>query len=206
MGELPAQHPVHPTLFLILRGEERTLSGGQSTTPQHASDDGGAATAVVKVVIYLPGEAFAVQANGLVSIPKTPLVTCPPDESKTTASLSAGIGTVNALHADCTLNTDDGTTTVHASAAGGSLLGGAIRLTDINSTCVVSAAGITRSSSVGTINGIPIGLSSGSLGIPGVATVFYNETTTSDGKPAQNAIRISTLLGQEIILASCRLG
>src|SRR5262249_43937384 len=111
-----------------------------------------------------------------------------------------------ALHADCTVDPDNGTTRATATVDNASLLGGAITITNINSGCVASADGITRSSSVGTINGTPIGTGSGSLGIPGVATVFFNETTTTGGKLAQNAIRISTLLGQEIILAGCRLG
>jgi hypothetical protein len=183
-----------------------TALGAHNVLVRVTDDDGGAATAVVKIVIYLPGEAFALQANGLVTIPRTPLATCPPDEWETIASLSLGIGTVTALHAECTLDTGDGTTRASATVDGANLLGGAIRITGVSSTCVAGAAGITRSSSVGTINGIPIGLGSGSLGIPGVATVFYNETTTSGGRLAQNAIRISTLLGQQIILAGCRLG
>jgi hypothetical protein len=142
----------------------------------------------------------------LITIPKTPLATCPPNESETIASLSVGVGAITTLHAECTVDTNDGTTRASATVGSANLLGGLIRITDISSTCVAGASGITRSSTVGTINGIPIGLGSGSLGIPGVATVSYNETTTSGGRLAQNAIRISTLLGQEIILAGCRLG
>ncbi|HEV8558822.1 MAG TPA: choice-of-anchor P family protein [Actinophytocola sp.] len=183
-----------------------TALGAHNVLVRVTDDDGGAGTAVVRVVIYLPGEAFALQANGLITIPKTPLATCPPDESKTIASLSLGIGSVTALHAECTVDLNDGTTRASATVGSANLLGGLIRITDISSTCVAGASGITRSSTVGSINGIPIGLGSGSLGIPGVATVFYNETTTIGGRPAQNAIRISTLLGQEIILAGCRLG
>jgi uncharacterized repeat protein (TIGR01451 family) len=183
-----------------------TALGAHNVLVRVTDDDGGAGTAVVRVVIYLPAEAFALQANGLITIPKTPLATCPPDESKTVATISAGIGTVTALHAECTVDTSDGTTRASATVGSANLLGGLIRITDISSTCVAGGSGISRSSTVGTINGIPIGLGSGSLGIPGVATVFYNETTTSGGRLAQNAIRISTLLGQEIILAGCRLG
>lgn len=183
-----------------------TALGAHNVLVRVTDDDGGAATAVVKVVIYLPGEAFALQANGLITIPKTPLTTCPPNESETIASVSAGIGTVTALHAECTLDPDDGTTRASATVGSANLLGGLVRITDISSTCVAGASGITRSSTVGTINGMPIRLGSGSVGIPGVATVFYNETTTTRGRLAQNAIRISTLLGQEIILAGCRLG
>jgi hypothetical protein len=170
-------------------------------------DDGGSATAVVTVVIFLPGEAFAIEANGPVTIPKTPHATCPPDESLTQVQLNAAIATVNALNADCTVDPGTGETIAAASVEEASLLGGVVTISNIESTCQSSAEGITRSSSVGTINGVPIGLGSGSITIPLVAQVFYNETTTTaDGKLAQNAIRVRTLLGQEIILAGCRLG
>lgn len=91
------------------------------------------------------------------------------------------------------------------------LLGGLITITAIQSWCEVSAAGITRTSSVGTINGIPIGSGSGAITI-GLATVYFNETTTNAaGEFVQNAIRVRVppillIPGQEIILAGCRLG
>jgi len=169
-------------------------------------DDGGAATAVVTVVIYLPAEAFAIQASGLVTIPKTPHATCPPDEILSQVGLSTPIASLNVLNASCTVNPTTGRTVAEASIDGASLLGGVIVISNIESSCVADASGIFRSSRVGTINGTPIGGGSGSIGIPGVAQVFYNETTTVGGKLAQNAIRVRTLLGQEIILAGCRLG
>jgi hypothetical protein len=170
-------------------------------------DDGGSDTAAVRVVIYLPGEAFALQAEGPVTVPRTPHATCPPNEDLVQPSLITPVGNVNGLEAHCTLDPTTGTTTASATVANTSLLLGAITISTLRSTCVAGPDGITRSSTVGTINGIPIGISAGSLNIPGVATVFYNETTTtSDGKLAQNAVRVRTLLGQEIILAACRLG
>jgi hypothetical protein len=82
-----------------------------------------------------------------------------------------------------------------------------IRISAIESSCAADASGVVRSSRVGTINGTPIGIGSGSLGIPGVAQVFYNETANGPGgQLVQNAVRVRTLLGQEIILAGCRLG
>ena len=100
-----------------------------------------------------------------------------------------------------------GTTTAATSVGTASLLGGLITITEIQASCVASASGITGSSRVGTINGTPIGTGSGSIGIPLVATVFFNETATdASGRLVQNAIRIRTLLGQEIILAGCRIG
>lgn len=170
-------------------------------------DNGGFATDVVRVVIFRPGEAFAIQATGLVTIPKTPHATCPPDEVLTQASLNLAIAVVNALNASCTVDPDTGETVAAASIDQASLLGGAITISNIESTCVSNASGVTRTSSVGTINGTPIGIGSGSITIPLVATVFYNETTTnSAGQLVQNAIRVQTLLGQQIILAGCRLG
>src|SRR5262249_4160711 len=84
--------------------------GAHNVLVRITDDDGAAATAVVKVVIYLPGEAWAISASGLVTVAKTPHATCPPNESLSTASLSLGLGTVSALHAECTLDPDTGTT------------------------------------------------------------------------------------------------
>jgi hypothetical protein len=40
-----------------------------------------------------------------------------------------------------------------------------------------------------------------------VATVYYNQTvTTPSGELSQYAVRVVTLLGQEIVLAGCHLG
>jgi hypothetical protein len=82
-----------------------------------------------------------------------------------------------------------------------------ISISDIESSCVAGAAGTTGSSRVGTINGQPIGGGSGSITIPLVATVHYNQTvTTPGGRLSQYAIRVVTVLGQEIVLAGCQVG
>ncbi|MDT5029061.1 MAG: hypothetical protein QOE61_5487 [Micromonosporaceae bacterium] len=53
-------------------------------------DDGGSATAVVRVVIYLPGGAFAMEAKGLLlSIARTPNVKCPPNDARTQVAVNA---------------------------------------------------------------------------------------------------------------------
>jgi hypothetical protein len=170
-------------------------------------DNGASATASTVVVVYLPGEAFALNATGAVTISKTPLVTCPPDQSRSIASFNALIVAANGLSASCREDTSTGQTTASASVDRVGLLGGIITIVGIQSSCVANANGITRTSSVGTINGTPIGQGSGSIAIPLVAQVFYNETTTdSNGRLVQNAIRVQTLLGQQIILGSCRLG
>jgi len=185
-----------------------TALGAHNVLVTITDDDGGQATATVKIVTYLRGEAFALAATGLITVAKTPHATCPPNEDKTTATLTVlGLATVQALHADCTLDPATGTTTANAKVDGATLLGGAITITMIESHCTSSAGGIVGNSKVGTINGTPIGTGTGSLGIPGVAQVFYNETTTTPtGQLVQNAIRVKTLLGQEIILSGCRLG
>lgn len=170
-------------------------------------DDGAAATDVVTVVTHLPGEAFAIQAQGLVTIARTPLATCPPDEALTSVRLNAAIATVDALSASCAVDEQTGETVAAASIDEVSLLGGVITISDIESTCVANENGVTGTSRVGTINGTPIGVGSGSLTVPLVAQVFFNETTTGpDGRLVQNAVRVQTILGQQIILAGCRLG
>lgn len=171
-------------------------------------DDGGAATAVVKVVVYLRGEAWALNATGLINVVKTPHAQCPPNEDKTVAKIDVlGLASVNALHADCTLDPDTGRTVASARVEGATLLGGAIKLNAVEASCVSDASGIVGSSKVGTLNGQPIGTGPATIGIPGVATVHLNETATGpNGQLIQNAVRVRTLLGQEIILSACRLG
>ena len=171
-------------------------------------DDGGVGTATVRVVIYVPGEAWAISASGVVTIPRTPYAGCPPNSSHTTIGLNVpGVANVSALNAECTMDPATGTTVAEASVDGASLLGGLISITNIETSCRAGADGLFGSSRVGTINGRPIGTGSGSISIPLVATVYYNQTvTTPSGELSQYAIRVVTLLGQEIVLAGCHLG
>jgi hypothetical protein len=160
-----------------------------------------------EVVVSFTAEAFAVQAQGALTIPKTPHATCPPDESHTLARLNIGVVTADALVAECATEPTTGTTTAVASVDGASLLGGLITIGTIEAACEADETGLRGSSVVATINGIPIGSGAGSLTIPLVAQVFFNETTSGpNGELVQNAVRVQTLLGQQIILAGCRIG
>ncbi|GLY50117.1 choice-of-anchor P family protein [Lentzea sp. NBRC 102530] len=185
-----------------------TALGAHTVLVKVTDDDGGAATAVLKVVVYLRGEAWALNATGLINVAKTPHAQCPPNENKTVASVNVlGLAQVNALHADCTLDPNTGRTVASARVEGASLLGGAITLNAIEAKCESDANGVVGSSKVGTLNGQPIGTGPATIGIPGVATVHVNETATGpNGQLIQNAVRVRTLLGQEIILSACRLG
>ncbi|QYN25449.1 PKD domain-containing protein [Amycolatopsis sp. DSM 110486] len=171
-------------------------------------DDGGAATAVVKIVSYVRAEAWSLSASGLINVSKTPLAGCPPNSDHTTASLNVlGLASVQALHSDCTLDAATGRTNAGALVSGASLLGGVISLKDIQTSCVADESGLHGSSRVGTLNGQPIGTGPVTIGIPGVATVHLNETVTGpNGQLAQYAVRVVTLLGQEIVLSGCRMG
>lgn len=60
-----------------------------------------------------------------------------------------------------------------------------ITISNIESSCVAGAGGTSGSSPVGTINGQPIGGGSGSISIPLVAAVFYNQTVTTRNHSAQ---------------------
>ncbi|MEU7478781.1 choice-of-anchor P family protein [Lentzea sp. NPDC042327] len=171
-------------------------------------DDGGSATAVLTVVIYLRGEAWALSASGLITVAKTPHATCPPNEDKTIATVNVlGLASVNALHADCTLDPTTGRTRANARVEGATLLGGAIQLNAVEASCTSDSSGITGTSKVGSLNGQPIGSAPATIGIPGVATVHLNETTTGPGgQLTQTAVRVQTLLGQQIVISACRLG
>ncbi len=170
-------------------------------------DDGAAASDSVRVVIYVPGAGFGVQANGLVTVARSPDVHCPPSDSQSIATLSVPLlGSIKGLTAACSLDPQQGRTVADTTVSDVNVLAGAVRITGIESHCTAGAEGISRTSRVGTINGIPIGTGKGSLSITGVATVHYNETTTNErGQLVQNAVRISTPL-QEIIIANCTLG
>jgi trimeric autotransporter adhesin len=171
-------------------------------------DDGGAATAVVTIVSHVRAEAWALSANGLITIAKTPHATCPPNTNLTTASINlAPLAVVQALHAECTLNATTGRTDASARVDGANLVGGAIRLTNLETNCVANSQGLSGSSRVGTLNGQPIGTQPATISIPLVATVFLNQSVVGpNGQFAQYAVRVVTLLGQEIIIAGCRLG
>ncbi|MFI7673048.1 choice-of-anchor P family protein [Actinophytocola sp. NPDC049390] len=171
-------------------------------------DDGGSATAVVKLVSYVRAEAWGISASGVITVSKTPHATCPPNSDLTTASLSVpGLATVQALHAECTLDPSTGHTDAAAEISGANLLGGAIRLTDIETRCVATESGLSGSSRVGTLNGQPIGTAPTTVSIPLVATVYLNQTVNGpNGQLAQYSVRVVTLLGQEIVLSGCRMG
>lgn len=171
-------------------------------------DDGGSATAVVTIVSYVRAEAWAISASGLINVAKTPHATCPPNTNLTTASITVpALASVQALHAECTLNAGTGETDASAEISSANLLGGAIRLSDIETSCVATESGLSGSSRVGTLNGQPIGTQPVTITIPLVASVHLNQTvTTPDGRLSQYAVRVVTLLGQQIILSGCQLG
>jgi trimeric autotransporter adhesin len=122
----------------------------------------------------------------------------------------APLVTTGVLNASCTMDPNTGNTLAQSSVDGATLLGGAIRLSVVTSTCHSTANGVTRSSNVvGTINGVPITAGPATIGIPGVAVVHLNESTTGpNGQLVQNAVRVEVLglLGivtQTVILSSC---
>ncbi|MFJ1766780.1 PKD domain-containing protein [Amycolatopsis sp. NPDC088138] len=182
--------------------------GAHTVTVKVTDDDGGIGTATVKVVLFVNAEAWAISASGLVTVAKTPLAGCPPSSDKTTASVNVlGLASVNALHAQCTLDVATGRTNASATVSGASLLGGLISVTDIETSCVANEQGLSGSSRVGKINGQVIGTAPVTIGIPGVATVYANQTVAGpNGQLAQYSVRVVTLLGQEIILSGCRMG
>jgi hypothetical protein len=159
-------------------------------------------------VSYVRAEAWAISASGLVNVAKTPHATCPPNSDLTTASLTIpALATVQALHAECTLDPSTGYTDASAEISGANLLGGAIRLTDIETRCLATESGLSGSSRVGTLNGQPIGTAPTTVSIPLVATVYLNQTVNGpNGQLAQYSVRVVTLLGQEIVLSGCRMG
>ncbi|MDI1465397.1 choice-of-anchor P family protein [Catellatospora sp. KI3] len=177
--------------------------------------DGGGAGQVTDcrtVVVYGPAGAFALEATGLVTVPRTPEAVCPPGAVRTQAAVNlAPLLTTGVLNASCVAA--DGTTTARASVDGARLLGGAIQLSAVSSTCTSGSSGTTRASQVvGSINGAPINAGPATIGIPGVAVVHLNESATGPGgRLVQNAVRVEVLglfgiVTQQIVLGSCYLG
>jgi trimeric autotransporter adhesin len=151
-----------------------TRIGPHQVVVRVTDDDSGAATAVVRVVVYLPGEAFALSASGRITIARTPLATCP------AGRVSHGR---DALHT-----------------------GWFAHSTPRRPHPRPRQRHHGRTRVAGQHQRQPDRVRDGVDRHPGVATVYYNETTTVGSMPAQNAIRVRTLLGQEIVLAGCRLG
>ncbi len=193
-----------------------TAVGPHDVLVRVTDDDGAAATAVVRVVVYLPGGAFGLQAKGLLlTLPRTPDATCPPDKTLTRTPVNAApLLTTGVLNASCTLDPATGTTTAKASVDGATLLNGVINLSVIETTSTSGAAGVTRTSRVvGTVNGSAVGTDQPrTIGIPGIAVVYLNENSTNaSGQLVRNAVRVEVLgaLGivtEEIILAETHLG
>jgi hypothetical protein len=209
----------------VVPGTVKETPGSGNCTASHAftgvgahdvlvritDDDGDSATAIVRVVVFRSAGAFAIEGRGLITIARTPNVTCPPNASQTAAGLNlAPLVTTGVLNASCTVDPNSGNTVAQSSVDGASLLGGLIQLSAVTSTCTSTASGVTRSSNVvGTINGVPITTGPATIGIPGVAVVHLNESTTGpNGQLVQNAVRVEVLglLGivtQTVILSSC---
>ncbi len=209
----------------VVPGTVNETPGSGSCTASHAfsavgphnvlvritDDDGGSATAVVRVIVFRSAGAFAIEGKGLITIARTPHVTCPPNGSQTVVGVNlAPLVSTGVLNASCTMDPNTGNTVAQSSVDGATLLGGAIQLSVITSNCTSTASGVTRSSNVvGTINGTPITAGPATIGIPGVATIHLNESTTGpNGQLVQNAIRVEVLglLGivtQTVILSSC---
>lgn len=153
-------------------------------------------------VVFQPGGAFAIEASGLLAtIPRQPHVQCPPGGSATSATISTAVGQITGFNASCRTDPVTGTTVTTASMASANLLGGALRITDIRSSCTAGPGGISCTSSVGSVNGIPIGSAQVTLDILGVGRVALNEAQSNGpGRPVRNAVRVVTLL-ERITLA-----
>lgn len=188
-----------------------TAVGPHNVLVKVTDDDGSSATAIVRVVVYRSAGAFAIEAKGLITIPRTPDVICPPNDTRTQVAVNLPpLVTTGVLNASCVMDPNTGATVARSSVDGATLLGGLIQLTAITSTCTSTASGVTRSSNVvGTINGVPVTAGPATIGIPGVAVVHLNESTVGpQGQLVQNAIRVEVLglLGivtQRVILSSC---
>ncbi|MGM1063238.1 choice-of-anchor P family protein, partial [Saccharothrix sp. Mg75] len=166
-------------------------------------DDGGRATATVRLVSHVRAEAWGISASGLVAVAKTPHATCPPSSDRTTATVTVpGLASVQALHADCSPDPTTGRTDAGAEISSASLLGGAVTVSDLEVSCLATEEGLSTGSRVGSLNGRPIGTGPATVGIPGVATVHLNqEVVGPNGQLARYAVRVVTLLGQEIVLS-----
>ncbi|WP_423463344.1 choice-of-anchor P family protein [Promicromonospora sp. MS192] len=180
--------------------------GPRTITTTLTDDDNGSGTDSVDVVVFVPGAGHALSATGAVGIDPTPDVRCPPDDSQSIATLDTAVASLDGLTVTCTVSPSTGRTEVHSEVLDVTLLEGLVTISGLASTCTADSDGITRTSTVGRINGIPIGTGTGSLTLLGLVEIHYNEQTTdSQGRLVQNAVR-ANLLGQEIVIASCRLG
>lgn len=155
------------------------------------------------------GGAYAVGATGALTIAPTPNENCPPDGSGSLATLNLGasLGTATGLTASCA--TTGSSATSSASVASADLLAGALQVGAVQSSCSPSGS----SSSVATVNGTPVGTTPATIPLPGVGTVYANETTTNGtGQVVQNAVRVVVdqgvplIGGEEIVLAQSRCG
>ncbi len=152
-------------------------------------------------VIYQPGGAFAIAASGvLATIPRQPLVVCPPGGSARQGVLDTPAAGLTAFAASCHTDPVTGTTTPAASVGTVVLLGGLLRITGIESACTAGPDGISCSSSVGSVNGRPIGTAAVTLRIAGSIVALNQTLSNGPGRPVRIAVHVVTPL-EEITLA-----
>ncbi|AXX29042.1 PKD domain-containing protein [Actinosynnema pretiosum subsp. pretiosum] len=182
---------------------------GQYTVRVTATDDdGGVGTGSTTTAAFARAEAWGLSAAGLITLAKTPYSACPPSTNNSTLSLNVvNLLTVGAVNANCNVDSTTGTTTAFSSVAGGSLLLGAITIGAVSAQCTSTGDGLAGSSTVASINGQIVGTATATINILGVAQIYVNQTVIgADGSLTQYAVRVVTPLGQEIVVAGCRIG
>jgi hypothetical protein len=137
------------------------------------------------------------------------LVTCPPggSASRLTLALGGGLGTVTGLTAACSIDAANGTTSMNASISAANLFGGRLVIRGIHCSASAGPTGTMTTSSIGSLDGKLIGSQPASFVLPGIGSVYLNQTTiNSSGLPTRNTVVLMTGTGsttQRIVLASC---
>lgn len=166
-------------------------------------------------VTSVSGSAFGLQATGGATVTAGPSVTLPPTGG--TSSASALTGSVPGFLTTGALSVStngtigaSGFATSFADVANVNLLVGLLTADAVHSTCTSNATGSTGSTMLtnAVLNGVPLGGSPApntDVSIAGVATIILNQQNPVGGTGALditvNAIRVTTLLGEDIIIA-----
>jgi hypothetical protein len=193
-----------------------TTTGPRTVKVIATDDDGGTGSDTVTYMVAYGASAWVLEVSGGVNPGKQGKVFCPPlSATQGLGTLNIGVVVARTLSSACQIFPAAGTTVATSRVEKLDVLSGAIKLTAVEATCTGGPGGITRTSTVGTLNGVGIGSAPSTIDL-GVAVVHLNENTVVGGKLTRHAVRIEirpvVLLGLVVVpstsvtAAGCTIG
>ncbi len=167
-----------------------TTTGPRTVKVIATDDDGGTGSDQVIYMVAYGANAWVLEVSGAIKGGKQAKVFCPPlSDNNGLGTLALGVVNARTLSSACRIFPAAGSTVATSAVERLDVLNGAIKLTAVEATCTGGPGGITRSSTVGTLNGTGIGSAPATIDL-GAAVVHLNENTVVGGKLTRHAVRI----------------